>query len=97
MSFLQLLGDSMLKTVIRSDFPIECQHGNHLKYPTVVASVIRRKVILPAVPLKKTLLLHDTKLKDNVGNNKCASLTNISLFLISYLNGQTDGKYVFFL
>ena len=90
MSFLLLVADSMLKTLIWSDFTIDCQHGNHLKYPTVVAHTT-------GCSINKTLLLDDTKLKNNVGNNKCASLTNISLFLISNLNGKIDRKYVFFL
>ena len=89
MSFLLLVAESMLKTFNRSDFPIDCQYGNHLKYPTVVANVIGCLVIL---------LSHShTELKNNAGNNKCASPTNKSLFLISDLNGQTDRKYVFFL
>ena len=47
----------MLKTLIGSDFTIDCQHGNHLKYPTVVASVIGCVVILLAVPLTRHFYL----------------------------------------
>ena len=47
----------MFKTVIRSDFPIHYRHGYLLKYPTAVASVIRRVVILLAVPLTRHFYL----------------------------------------
>ena len=57
MSFLLLVADSMFKTLIWSDFTIDCQHGNHLKYPTFVASVIGWVVILLAVPLTRHFYL----------------------------------------
>ena len=67
------------------EIPNSCGKGNKTRSHTTEGSI------------NKTLLLNDTKLKNYVGNNKCASLTNISLFLISYFDWQTDRKYVFFL
>ena len=47
----------MFKTLIQSDFPIDCHYGNHFKYPTGVASVIGCVVILLAVPLTRHFYL----------------------------------------
>ena len=95
MSFLLLVADSMLKTLIWSD-PLTANMAT-IEISNSCGKCYRMRSQTIGCSINKTLLLNDNKLKNNVGSNKCASLTNISLFLISYLNGQIDRKYVFFL
>ena len=94
MSFLLLVAESMLKTLIWSD-PLTANMAT-IEISNSCGKCNRMRSHTIGFSINKTLLLNDTKLKNNVGNNKCASVTNISLFLISYLNGLIDRKYVFF-
>ena len=95
MSFLLLVADSMLKTLIWSD-PLTANMAT-IEISNSCGKCYRMRSQTIGCSINKTLLLNDNKLKNNVGSNKCASLTNISLFLISYLDWLTDCKYVFFL
>ena len=85
-NFLPMVVDNMSKTLFRSDFPIQCRYDHYFKYSTVLASFPLTRHFVLTIPRSRTMK----------GITIVHHLIKFLSFSITYLDWQTDGKYVVF-